>query len=143
MTDIQKQAKPVYTRWWFVALAVVVAVVVIAGVVGDTDSTKAARRVADSIERATDKMLSRSEFGDAWPLSVDSGEVECVDSRWAVIHASNGKTYALNGAAKSEARDNPKRGWHDIAEVWADDPAAIGQKKDIGVMLSRATSLCQ
>lgn len=137
------ESKAIYKRWWFMALMALIAALVVAGVVGDTDDAKATRRKADSIERATDKMLSRSEFGDAWPLTVDSGEVECLDGRFAVIHASDGTTYALNGAAKSEARGNPKRGWHDVAEVWADDPSAVGQRKDIGAILSRATSLCQ
>ena len=45
------------------------------------------------------KSLSKDEFGDEWPFSVEKGSVECLDGH-VVVFKANGDTYALNDAAR-------------------------------------------
>lgn len=105
-----------------------------------------------------EKSVSRSEFGDRWPLSVEEGTVKCL-SNGAVIFVAAGREYGVNGFAKS-------RGYQAIDIIWAKDFArydkmadeiAAGTKtplsevkeslgpvfrKDIGPVLDLGLSLC-
>ena len=48
--------------------------------------------------------VSRAEFGDAWPLTVGEGVLECDQSRsalGAVVFSAGGRRYGVNGTAKS------------------------------------------
>ena len=82
--------------------------------------------------------IASAEYGDRWPLTVESGRVEC--RGWAsVVFHTGGKTYAVNGLALS-LTDYP-----DIREIWRDDPDdAYGQglKIDISPILDRGLALC-
>lgn len=82
--------------------------------------------------------VSKEEFGDSWPLTVDSGYLECWKHN-AVIFHSNGKTYAVNGTAIGWRRSE---GWRDIEEIWADDPTPGYYKIDISPILDRGLTLC-
>jgi len=53
--------------------------------------------------------VSRADFGDAWPLSVESGVLECWTAFEVTFRAPDGYTYAINGGA----RGNDTRGWRD------------------------------
>ena len=47
--------------------------------------------------------VSRAEFGDAWPLTVGEGVLECDQSRsalGAVVFSAGGRRYGVNGTAK-------------------------------------------
>lgn len=83
---------------------------------------------------SSEKDVSSADFGDAWPLTVESGAVKCVSPNAAVfIH--EGKEYQLNGAASS-------KGYRKINRIWADNPQIPGTKKDIGPLLKAALDLC-
>ena len=49
--------------------------------------------------------ITRADYGDAWPFTVEAGEVRCMNSRGPgsgdVVFIANGTTYAINGTAKS------------------------------------------
>ncbi len=100
-------------------------------------------------------LMSRDEYGDRWPLTVDEGIVECIPWSAVVFHA-RGETYAVNGLALGR-RD--EEGWRDIAEIWRDNPnyfepqtiddviqlsraGATGPKVDISPVLNTGLSLC-
>jgi len=58
--------------------------------------------------------VSREEYGDAWPLTVDSGVLVCDQSRGAlgaVVFAAGGSRYGINGMAKSQ-------GYPPINPIW-------------------------
>ena len=45
--------------------------------------------------------VSRAEFGEKWPLTVDEGELHCSRSK-VTFTTTDGKVYAVNGTAKAE-----------------------------------------
>ncbi len=53
--------------------------------------------------------VSRSEFGERWPFTVDRGVVRCDNN--AITFATDGNVYAVNGVAKS-------RGIAAIEPIW-------------------------
>jgi len=59
--------------------------------------------------------VTREQFGNEWPLTVDSGDVECIDGLYVVFH-HHGTAYALNGIAES-------RGYPKIDPIWKDNEA--------------------
>jgi Protein of unknown function (DUF2511) len=79
--------------------------------------------------------LSKSDFGPAWPLTVDQATVRCENGN-AVVLDANGTTYAVNGAAKTET-DYP-----DVQAIWRDNPALPGTKVDIGPVIDAGLKLC-
>ncbi len=66
-----------------------------------------------------EKSVSRSEFGDRWPLTVGKGTVKCL-STGEVIFISNGKEYGVNGWAKT-------RGYQKINIIQANDYEAYNK----------------
>lgn len=66
--------------------------------------------------------LTKEQYGDKWPLTVSSGHVECKNN--AVIFHSNGKTYAVNGVAKTQ-------GYSEINAIWEDAPAFFEMAAEI------------
>lgn len=85
------------------------------------------------------KRVTRADFGEAWPLTVDAGELECVEVTGRVhvlvIHVG-GKTYAVNGTAID-------RGYQRIDPIWRDNPRIKGAKMDMGPLLKAARELCE
>ena len=81
--------------------------------------------------------ISENQF-DNWPLTVDSGTLTCRANM--VTFSSGGKTYALNGIARSHAR---RSGWSEIRPIWRDNPAIPGTKINIGPLISRGLELCR
>ncbi len=87
--------------------------------------------------------VSRSDFGDRWPLTVDEGVLVCSreGSRVIVTFLVTGSTreYALNASAE-------RQGFPPINPIWADDPryasSGAGIKIAITTLRSRALELC-
>jgi hypothetical protein len=84
------------------------------------------------------KEVTRADFGDAWPLLVDGGTLECKgsDGTGAVTFRTGGTTYAVNGLAKSQ-------GARDIDKIWAPNPSIPGAKKNIGPLIDEGLRLCR
>ena len=80
------------------------------------------------------ELLQRTQLGDAWPLSLDSVRVDCVDASSAVAY-DGATTYALNATARS-------RGHADIEPVWRPDPKVPGLRVDISPLTDRALAPC-
>jgi Protein of unknown function (DUF2511) len=62
--------------------------------------------------------VTRGEFGEGWPLTVDSGELRCEAGDAVVFKAPDGTDYAVNGTAGDA-------GYLDIRPIWADNPDAL------------------
>lgn len=92
------------------------------------------------------QVVSRAEFGAAWPLTVDGGTLRCKfpDPDRPQLHALlievGADTYALNGVASTHAARN---GWRDVKEVWRDNPHLPGTKVPVSPLLERAEVLCR
>lgn len=84
-------------------------------------------------------VVRRSEIGDAWPLTVEEVQVECLPGSVLLVHA-NGKRYALNGTAMGMADE---RGYADIEDIWAPNPDLPGTRINIRPIFDRAEATCR
>lgn len=95
---------------------------------------------APSVGNTEAAILSRETFGDAWPFTVPSGEVRCLNpsgpGAGEVVFIANGTTYAVNGIAEQAGT------YADIAPIWRDDPSVAGLKIPIGPILDAGLALC-
>lgn len=78
--------------------------------------------------------VSRSTLGEAWPLTVEAGVVDCRNEFERIITV-DGKTYAVNGIAEGQ-------GYPEIDPIWADRTDVPGLKKDLAPLLVAAGELC-
>lgn len=78
--------------------------------------------------------ISKGEFGESWPFTVESGVVDCVDGQ-AAIFKTGGRSYQLNGFARS-------RGYAPIDPIWRENPEIPGTKVNIGTMINLALKQC-
>ena len=83
--------------------------------------------------------VSKGELGEEWPFSVSEGVLHCEGSGGvgAVTFEADGTTYAVNGFAKE------LEAGADIEEIWANNPAIPGTKKNIGPIIDRGLALCE
>lgn len=93
---------------------------------------------ASSDTTTSGRLLTASEFGDDWPLTVSSGYVDCEEGMYVVFRA-NGITYAVNGTALSF---KDRRGYVDIHRIWKDHPTDPDMKVYLGPVLSAGLELC-
>jgi hypothetical protein len=88
------------------------------------------------------RLVTRAEFGERWPFTVESGVLDCIGVGEAVFRVGN-VTYAINGTARSWA---DRHGYVDLADslIWRDDPAhpGMGLKVYIGGMIQLALQQC-
>lgn len=83
------------------------------------------------------RTLSAAEFGDAWPLTVKTASVDCIASRApSAILRVDGKTYALNGVARSA-------GFKSVALLWRDNPQIPGTKIPLTPLIRAALRECR
>lgn len=85
--------------------------------------------------------MKREDWGDDWPLIVDSGYAVCMwrdGQRHALFQVRN-ITYAVNGTASGA---KGKYNYRDIEEIWADHPDPYQPKVDITPILRAALALC-
>ena len=106
-----------------------------------TPTTQAPVNVPAGIQ-GTPGLVTRTDLGDVWPLTVDYAVLHCqpkqaggYNLQLATLTAPDGTEYALNGHAKSHTAAK------DIDPIWAPD-SSTGAKVDIGPLLNRARALC-
>jgi Protein of unknown function (DUF2511) len=81
--------------------------------------------------------VSRADFGDEWPLTVDSGVLSCESGGFVYFTAdADGTRYAVNGFAMTKG-DAPR-----IDAIWANDPTGVGPRQNIGPLIDRGLALC-
>ncbi len=81
------------------------------------------------------EVITKAEYGDRWPLTVDRGTVECVGAGAVLFHTA-GETFAVNGLALSTT-DHA-----DIREIWIDSPAYPSLKINLSPVIDRGLALC-
>ncbi|MCG3887420.1 DUF2511 domain-containing protein [Photobacterium leiognathi] len=87
---------------------------------------------------ASERQVSFDEFGNEWPLTVNSGTIECRQGN-SVVFITDGKEYAINGTAED-------LGYKDIRPIWKDDTStgiveyAQVVANDEGISLEEAVS---
>ena len=90
-----------------------------------------ARRGPDGAHnaKAHARRLTKAEFGDAWPFSVDDGVIRCLSNEpGAVVFESGGTIYAVNGIANGLAEQH---GFHPIESIWLDDPKFFDMAEEL------------
>jgi hypothetical protein len=80
-------------------------------------------------------LVTREQFGEKWPLTVDRAYVGCVIGRLALIKI-NGKTYGLTGAARAQ-------GYPPLDNLWRDNPDLPGAKVTISPLTELALKQCK
>lgn len=78
--------------------------------------------------------VSRAEYGDDWPLTVESGRLRCRPP-WVITFHTGDEAYAVNGMARS-------RGYRDIRPIWRDNPDLPGTKIPITPLITRGRAYC-
>lgn len=122
-----------------VALAIVgLAAALVVGACGGgaPEVTQAAPAATYPPTDPTSKTISRADYGDAWPLTVESGILSCQPPSAVVFVASDGTAYAVNGTAESA-------GYAEIEPIWADDPDPYIPKISIGPLIQNGLALCE
>ncbi|SFP61632.1 DUF2511 domain-containing protein [Hydrogenimonas thermophila] len=88
-----------------------------------------------------EKVVTKKEFGDKWPLKTDKAIIKCYvdDVGKAPVVIVNGKAYGLTGYADMHYGQNDLKA---LNEVWADNPKIKGLKMDLGYLTEKAKELC-
>lgn len=86
------------------------------------------------------KTVSATDFGNAWPFTVDSVDLMCDGpSPKALARTADGTIYALNGSARTQAKD---RGWADGQDITKPNPTMPTIKMDYSNFVQIAQDLC-
>ena len=93
--------------------------------------------VACQSTEANSQPVSRANFGEEWPLTVDSGVLSCEGAGSVYFTADDGRRYAVNGTAMT-AGDAQR-----INAIWADNPTGLSPKKNIGPLIDGGLKLCE
>ena len=83
--------------------------------------------------------VTKAQYGDAWPFTVDQGTLFCTTSsggrlRSAVLRVGEVE-YAVNAAAET-------RGYASIEPIWRSDSQYLGRKIDLKPMVTLALEQC-
>lgn len=88
-------------------------------------------------------LITRTDMGDEWPLTVDYGVVACENDTAggqplmiATFTGPDGTVYALNGTAQSHTDAA------DVEPIWAPDPNLQGAKIEISPLIDHALTFC-
>lgn len=81
---------------------------------------------------AMERLVSRDEFGDSWPLTVDQGKV--VNRNGAIVFQYESQEYQLNGVAIAQ-------GYQSIDPIWENNPENPSIKMNIGVLIDVGLNL--
>ncbi len=87
------------------------------------------------------RVATADDFGQAWPLSVESGVVSCIGGSGVAIGREialitiDGTTYGLNSSAL-------EANYPDLEALRIDNPAIPGVRLDLGTLISLAIRQC-
>ena len=83
--------------------------------------------------------VTKAQYGDAWPFSVDQGTLSCETSVGgrlrSAVFKSKEKEYALNVVAEG-------RGYSSVEPIWRNNPQYPGVKADLAPMVALALQQC-
>lgn len=108
----------------------------------EASTTVSATITETMMSRATERprgYVEKDDYGEAWPLTVDSGVVECRPGD-QIVFIHDGVTYAVNGLARGRMEEN---GYADVRLIWRDDPSGLQPKVSIAPLILLGLELCQ
>src|SRR3954462_9561007 len=76
------------------------------------------------------RSIRAAAYGQDWPYTFSEAKVSCVNAG-DLIAKTDGKTYALNGAALSHASENGWLDWRDAATNSGDPGRVVGDNLDL------------
>jgi Protein of unknown function (DUF2511) len=76
------------------------------------------------------RSISAAAYGQDWPYTFSEAKVSCVNGA-DLIAKTDGKTYALNGAALSHAGENGWLDWREVATNNGDPGRVVGDNLDL------------
>ncbi len=80
--------------------------------------------------------VSRADLGKDWPLTVDSGTIDCLAPSAIIFTTPDGTVYGVNGTALTS-------GYPRIEPIWAKDPVVKGLNKiNIGPLMDLGAARC-
>lgn len=95
-----------------------------------------------SLESNAERKITKQEFGQNWPFTLNEGILKCIDG--GVVFIANGKTYAVNGLAKGQGKS---RGYSDVEEIWAIDSTLTDANNTIRIgiqsVLDEGLKMCK
>lgn len=80
------------------------------------------------------RVVSKAEFGQRWPLTVEKGELRC--NKGAVTIVVDGKPYALNAKAQNRHLGGA------LGPLWAPNPKLEGARMSTGELIGHGLKLC-
>lgn len=87
-----------------------------------------------SAEESGIKKISKIDFGENWPFSVEKGILKC-EQPGIVTFKVNNIEYAVNGLADT-------KGYTDIRPIWLDSPNLYQPKINIAPIINAGLELC-
>ncbi|MCY1311061.1 hypothetical protein D9M70_613230 [compost metagenome] len=84
-------------------------------------------------------VVTEAEVGAAWPFTVPQVELLCEGPLPLALAKVDDRVYALNGSARTQAKD---KGWLDGQDITKHDPAMPELKMDYSALVVRAQGLC-
>jgi hypothetical protein len=116
---------------------------------GCTDGAETERAVGKVVSE--EQHVAASDYGRAWPFTVESGTLRCwrpdpqvagsdYAARWAITFTpdNHGETYKLAGTYW----DTSGFGWTRIDAIHRTDPASPRQKMNLGPVIDDGQRLC-
>ncbi len=80
-------------------------------------------------------LITQQDYGDNYPFTKEKGILSC--KLGEVVFTVDGVPYAVNGTAQRTKENQP------LENIWADNPAIPGTKKNVGGIISQGLALCQ
>jgi len=90
----------------------------------------------ERVDQASSETVSRSDLGDAWPLTVDSVEL-CHGGPGAVYVIVDDRCYPVNGLAPGFLSGAGLQ-VGELRDIWRDDPGTADLKVSIGPLINMA-----
>ena len=123
-------------------IVIILAALVVAGcsdgadrsTAADPDRTSTAHRAESGI------LITKAEYGNDWPYTVDSGLLYCDPPGSNVVLKSEGKVYALNGRAMGSAKGKGYLKARD--SITLRDKNGLFTVGDVGKIINRGLSMC-
>lgn len=81
-----------------------------------------------------ERQVTRADFGDDWPLTVESGVLAC-EGTDSIMFQAGGKTYAVVETGITSFGEP-------IDPIWAHDPNDAASKKDLWPLMNAGLDLC-
>jgi Protein of unknown function (DUF2511) len=123
-------------------IAIVLVVLVVAGCSNGADRSVAADPDRPSTTHRAENgvLITKAEYGNDWPYTVDSGLLCCDPPGGNVVLKSEGKVYALNGRAMGNAKGKGYLNARD--SITLRDKNGYFTVGDVGKIISRGLSMC-